>query len=201
MFSVGASQQAVPCFSTDVAFNRLYPLPFQMLAVRHWSPLRIIKKAVEFLTPHPSVRILDIGSGIGKFCIAGAYYKPDALFTGIEQRSMLVNLANNTASNLGINNVHFINDNFTRLDFREYDHFYFYNSFYENLSGTDKIDNSIEYTAELYYYYCRYLNKKLEEMPAGTRLVTFHSLENEIPLSYKLQEIHFEKTLKYWIKS
>jgi len=32
---------------------------------------------------------LDIGSGVGKFCLAGAYYKPSASFFGVEQRKDL----------------------------------------------------------------------------------------------------------------
>ena len=36
--------------------------------------------------------------------------------------------------------------NFTQLDFKNFDHFYFYNAFYENLAGTDKIDDSIDYS-------------------------------------------------------
>ena len=201
MFSIDASHQPVTCFTSDAEFNRLFPPAVQLLAARHWTPLSIIKRAVKFLTPHYNARILDIGSGIGKFCLGGAHFAPDAFFTGIEQRSNLSALADNTAKKLGIKNVHFIHDNFTRLDFRNYDHFYFYNAFYENLSGTDKIDDSIEYTNELYYYYCQCLREKLDEMTRGTRLVTFHSLENEIPRSFILQETTYDKTLKFWVKS
>ena len=62
-----------------------------------------------------------------------------------------------------------MNGNFTQVDFRKFDHFYFYNAFYENIAGTDKIDNSIDYSGELYNYYNRYLFKQLEQKPAGTR--------------------------------
>jgi len=63
---------------------------------------------------------------------------------------------------LVVENDSFINGNFTQIDFRSYHHFYFYNSFYENIVGTDKIDNSIDYSLELFNYYNRYLYKQLE---------------------------------------
>ena len=101
---------------------------------------------------------------------------------------------------LDLENVSFIHGNLTQLDFREYDHFYFYNSFYENLVGTDKIDNSIVYSGELYKYYNCYLYNQLNQKPAGTRLVTYHSLEDEIPPSYQLVGSEFDNLLKFRVK-
>lgn len=93
-----------------------------------------------------------------------------------------------------------MNGNFTQLDFRNYDHFYFYNAFYENITGTDKIDNSIDYSLELFNYYNRYLYKQLELRPSGTRLATYHSLEDEIPRGYHIVGAEMNELLKFWIK-
>ena len=101
---------------------------------------------------------------------------------------------------LGLQNVHFLHQNLTQLDFKEYDHFYFYNSFYENLADTEKIDDSITCTPHLYNYYNRCLYKKLDEMPAGTRIATFHTIENKIPSAYHMIEDHAGGLLKLWIK-
>jgi len=200
MDSIASSQHPGKWFGSDEAFHSLYPLSIQHLAYKHWTPLRVARTAAGFLAPRKGVRILDIGSGIGKFCLAAAHYKPGAHFTGIEQRIQLVMLANDAKSKLKLSNVSFIHNNFTRINFREYDHFYFFNSFYENLSGTSKIDDSIEYSSELYNYYCRCLHKKLDDMPKGTRLVTFHSLEDEVPFSYQPVLTRFNNRLKCWIK-
>ena len=97
-------------------------------------------------------------------------------------------------------NVFFTHGNFTQLDFRDFDHFYFYNSFYENLAGTDKIDDTIDYSGELYNYYNRYLYRQLEQKPAGTRVATFHILEEEIPPTYLETGAEFDGLLKFWIK-
>jgi SAM-dependent methyltransferase len=187
-------------FSSDAQFNQLYPSSIQLLAQRHWTPLVVARKAANFLAAESKVKILDIGSGVGKFCLAAAHYKPKALYYGIEQRKRLVNHAEVAKEMLRIENVSFMNGNFTQIDFRNYDHFYFYNSFYENITGTDKIDNSIDYSLELFNYYNRYLYKQLEQKPSGTRLASFHSLEDEIPQCYHIVGSEMNDLLKFWIK-
>ncbi len=187
-------------FATDEQFNQLYPLSIQALARRHWTPLSVARKAASFLAAENNVRILDIGSGVGKFCLAAAYYKPKAFYYGVEQRKSLVSHAEKAREILHLQNVSFVDGNFTQLDFRKYDHFYFYNAFYENLAGTEKIDDSIDYSGELFNYYNRYLFKQLEKKPAGTRLATFHSLEEEIPQGYHVVGSEMDNLLKFWIK-
>jgi len=185
----------------DQFFDKLYPLDIRSKAAKHWSPLRVTALAAEFLTPEKSVHVLDIGSGVGKFCIAAAYFKPNAMFYGIEQRKDLVSYASECNEVIGLPNVCFIHGNFTELDLRQFDHFYFYNSFYENLEGTDKIDDKLEYSLSLYNYYNRYLFSQLERKPKGTRIATFHSLEGEIPSCYYTVKEHFDGFLKFWIKA
>jgi SAM-dependent methyltransferase len=187
-------------FYSDLLFNSIYPFSIQQLASRHWSPLRVARKAAGFLTVEDGVRVLDIGSGVGKFCLAAAFYKPRAFYYGVEQRRILSQHAEQAKAILGFQNVAFVHGNFTELNLSSYDHFYFYNSFFENLAGADKIDDSIAYSYGLYNYYSCYLYKQLEKMPAGTRLATFHSLENEIPASYRVTGFEIDSLLKFWIK-
>lgn len=188
-------------FTEESRFCQLYPLPIQQLNETHWSPLSVINKAVQFLASRENIKILDIGSGSGKFCMAGAYYKPLASFIGIEQRHYLNESAIDVRQRLGRLNVNFILGNFTQLDFREYDNFYFYNSFFENVDGADKIDDSISYSIELYSYYNRILCNKLNATPPGTRVVTYKSLSFEIPPCFSLADAQFDNRLKFWIKN
>jgi len=187
-------------FSSDAKFDQLYPASVQALTKRHWTPLGVARKAAAFLAAENNARILDIGSGAGKFCLAAGHYKPNAFYYGVEQRTSLVYNAETARLILRLENVSFIPGNFTRLDSRDYDHFYFYNSFYENMVGTDKIDNSIVYSGELYNYYTRYLYQQLGQKPAGTRLATYHSMEDEIPPAYHVVGAEFDNLLKFWIK-
>lgn len=187
-------------FSSDTKLHQLYPEDIRSLARMHWSPLYIIQKVLLFLASNEPVKVLDIGSGVGTFCLAGAYYKPSAAFFGVEQRKNLVEHAETARKRLGLENVQFIHRNFTQLNLNEFDHFYFYNSFFENLDGTDKIDNKIVYSNELYNYYSIYLYNQLEKMPVGTKLATYCSWGDEIPPSYRLVEASFNDLLKCWIK-
>ncbi len=139
-------------FDTDTRFNRLYPAEIRRLSGKHWTPLAVTRMAAAFLAAENNKRILDIGSGVGKFCLAAAGYFPGCSYYGIEQRQDLLRHAEQARVQLGLVNISFIHGNFTQLDLRNYDHFYFYNSFYENLQGTEKIDESIAYSEELYYY-------------------------------------------------
>ncbi|MEO6631370.1 MAG: methyltransferase domain-containing protein, partial [Mucilaginibacter sp.] len=118
-------------FSNDAAFDWMYPEHFQLLSLKHWTPLAIALEAANFLA-EPGARILDIGSGIGKFCLAAGYHYPESHFYGVEQRQGLIYQAEQAKGYTQLSNVDFIYANVTQVNFKEFDHFYFYNSFYEN---------------------------------------------------------------------
>lgn len=187
-------------FASDVVFNSLYPAPIQAAALKHWTPLAVAEKAASFLAASPGTKVLDIGSGSGKFCLIGARRQPHTTFYGIEQRKDLVALCSQLKDKLQLKNVFFINNNIINIDFKNFDHFYFYNSFYENIEGTQKIDYNIEYSEELYNRYNRYLYKQLIKKPAGTRLVTYHSFGSEIPKDYEVVNTDYDDYLKFWIR-
>jgi SAM-dependent methyltransferase len=186
-------------FSADTEFDSLYPRQIRNLGRRHWTPLNIARLVLPFLAIKGS-KVLDVGSGIGKFCLTGAHYSPTVQFIGVEQRESLVEYAARVRHKLNLTNASFINANFTQLDLRQYDHFYFYNSFYENIEEEGRIDDSIDYSTSLYSYYVRYLFRQLQHMPVGTRIATYHSADDEIPDCYRLIETHAGGFLKFWMK-
>jgi ubiquinone/menaquinone biosynthesis C-methylase UbiE len=186
-------------FRYDSAFDWLYPDHIEAKSRRYWTPLAVAKRAAGFLA-EPGARVLDIGSGIGKFCLAGAYHYPETFFYGVEQRHELVLHAEEAKTRVQLPNAHFIYANMTQINFREFDHFYFYNSFYENVDPEDPIDDAIATSYSLYNYYNRYLLIELDKKPAGTRLVSFHSTGEEVPPSYSLADMDYDTLLKMWIK-
>lgn len=183
----------------DAAFDWIFPEHIEAKSQKHWSPLDVVQKAAQFLA-EPDAHVLDIGSGVGKFCLTGAHYYPDTFFFGVEQRHNLVLYAEEAKNCLQLPNAHFIFANMTQVNFNEFDHFYFYNAFYENIDNEDPIDDSIETSYSLYQYYTQYLYTALEQRPSGTRLVTYHSLEEEVPPSYILADASYDALLKMWIK-
>ena len=49
--------------------------------------------------------------------------------------------------------------------------------------------------------YNRFLYKKLDEMPPGTRLATFHCLEDKIPIKFSSSRKYAGCLLKFWLKT
>ena len=184
---------------TDDDFNEIYPEKVSKLARKHWTSVSIARLASEYLVDRPGTKVLDIGSGAGKFCMVGAA-NTKGYFTGIEQRLELVELSSRISESYRIQNTKFIHANITTIDFNDYDSFYFYNSFYENFSFTDKIDNDVAYSNQQYHNYAHCLKKQLEQKRAGTRLATFHSLEDEIPEEFLVVGTEMDNLLKFWIK-
>lgn len=187
-------------YVTDSAFDWLYPENIQQLSKRHWTPMSVARKSAQFLANSAGKKVLDIGSGVGKFCILGGISFPHVNFYGVEQREELYHHSLEAKEVANVQNVDFIHANFTQIDLDEYDNFYFYNSFFENIDEGDKIDHAVETSASLYVYYSRFLYRALEKKCSGTRLVTFHSLESEVPPNYQVVDVSPDHQLKMWIK-
>ena len=188
-------------YSDDELYDSQLSPRMKKLSPIHWSPLEVIKAAAAFLSDKPGSKIIDIGSGIGKFCIAAAQRYPDCDFYGIEQRRDLHEIAVLSRKNSPCElNIHFMHGNFTELDFSCYNGLYFFNSFAENLYRFGRIDNSIQYSAGLYNYYANYFYKILEGKASGTRLVTYYGNDAVLPKSYQLIQTTFNNHLKMYIR-
>ena len=157
------------------------------------------KVAAFYLAEKSGVKILDIGAGAGKFCMIGSACT-EGYFVGVEQRESLCLAARDISEKYHLTNVEFIHSNIMDVSFKEFDGFYFFNSFYENISILPSIDTEFELKRELYYEYSSYVKAQLDDMPIGTKLVTFHSFLKEIPDSYAVMFSNFDEKLKFWEK-
>src|SRR5688572_12578412 len=109
----------------DSEFNTLYPDEIKELSKRYWTPVEVARAAAEFLVDKPNRKVLDIGSGAGKFCLVGAT-ATNGKFYGVEQRKSLVDLSKKIAEDHNIKNVGFIHSNITQIPFSDFEAFYFY---------------------------------------------------------------------------
>ncbi|KAF2342913.1 methyltransferase domain-containing protein [Flavobacterium tistrianum] len=184
----------------DSEFNQVYPIRIKKLAARHWTPVKIAGKAAGFLVDKPGKRVLDIGSGAGKFCLVGAALT-NGIFYGVEQRESLIKLSRKIAEKYKIENAEFIHSNIMEISFLDYDAFYFFNSFQENIDLTARIDKSIDPSEELYNLYTAYLKDQLEKTPIGTKLVTYWSNCREVPKSFSLESVSYGGVLSFWRKT
>ena len=184
---------------TDRDFDAIYPETIQRIASRHWSPVTISKSASAFLVSRAGTRVLDIGSGAGKFCMVGAA-TTRGHFTGVEHRLRLVELATNLSSRYDLQNVNYIHANITSIDFRDYDAFYFFNSFYENISVHHRIDDSVTMDVQTYEEHSMDMVQQLSRLPLGARLATYSSPHTVVPGTFRLVDSLFYGSLNLWEK-
>jgi len=199
LFSMYTDTLNISYFRKDATFDTLYPGHIRELSQLHWTGLGIALEASNFLAG-PGARVLDIGSGVGKFCVAAGVYHAETSFYGIEQRKDLHGYAESAKEQIGVQNVFFRHGNLTSLNYDEYDHFYFYNSFYENIEPGSRIDYAVHTSYELYSTYTFHIREMLDSKPAGTRLVTYHTPDKQVPAGYKLVDNSYSRYLKMWIK-
>nr|WP_321229684.1 methyltransferase domain-containing protein [uncultured Psychroserpens sp.] len=183
----------------DHLFNTLYPLRIKKLSERHWTSVEVAKLAADYLVDKPNCKVLDIGSGAGKFCLIGAS-TTKGRFYGVEQRDSLVKLSQKIAKTNNVNNVEFIHSNITQISFSDYNAFYFYNPFYENIDDSLLIDNKVIIDEKLYFSYSEYVENQLKNTPVGTRLVTYWSMWSEIPEGFDLEFTAYNGKLNFWEK-
>lgn len=183
----------------DSEFDLIYPKKIKEVSEIHFTPVSIAKVAAYYLAEKKGTKVLDVGSGAGKFCMIGSACT-NGYFYGVEQRKNLCSAAKRISNHYNLTNVKFINSNIIDVEFKAFDAFYFFNPFYENISIFGKIDNKVELNRKLYDEYSLYVKEQLTTMPIGTKLVTYYSFLKEIPDSYKVQFSSFDDKLKFWEK-
>lgn len=185
----------------DENFIYSYPEYINDLSKTHWTPIEIAEIAIGWLVSdsEPEMKVLDIGSGIGKFCLTGGLISK-ALFTGVEKRENLYNEAKAIMGKLSINNVEFIHANVTEIDFKNFNAFYYYNPFGEQIAISDWIDKNISFSEEKLGQYEEFVFNQLDQMPLNTRVVTYYSEKFYLPKSYQIKNMMFDGELVLWEK-
>ncbi len=184
---------------TDEKFDLIFIEDLKLASEFHFTPIDIAITAANYLAEISGTKVLDIGSGAGKFCFIGASCT-DGHFTGVEIRKSLSDVAINVSKKYQQTNVEFINSNITEIPFKDFDAFYIFNPFQENLFIDDRINDEIPLNKANYEKYTSYVRDQLDSKPDGTRLVTYFSYYHEVPPSYELLSQSFEGKLKFWKK-
>ena len=140
----------------DSDFDKVFTSKYRKLSKIHWTPVEIIKTTIDWLELTSNSKVLDIGSGVGKFCLQGALLSK-AQFTGVEKRKTLVSQANKVKSEFKIDNIEFIHANIVEIDFFNFNAFYYYNPFCEQIALSGLIDKSIVFDKKKYDNYEEYV--------------------------------------------
>lgn len=145
-------------------------------------------RAAHLLAPRPGGTILDVGAGVGKFCLVAAAVV-DAEVQGIEHRPHLVEVARAAASKLEVEATFITGGIATRsnAELDEVDGFYFFNPFAENLCPwSDRLDGTVELTEKRFTEDLAATHALLSNARLGSRVVTFCGLGGDVPTSFDL---------------
>lgn len=186
---------------TDRDFDRIYPMEIQRLSEIHWTPVEVAKKAAQILVEGDDSRVLDVGSGCGKFCLIGASTTPGT-FYGVEQRTTLVAAARSAARRLSIDRAQFFEGRMEDLEWGCFNAFYLFNPFYEHKAEQIRIDKKVSYGDEIFSHYVKTVQDKLKALPLGTRVATYHGFGGTMPGEYQLVSRHGVGTdyVNLWVK-
>lgn len=192
MSSSTASKPLVPreALISDADFDQLLPPWAQVVSRLHWTPMAVATRAAEFLVRDGGSRVLDVGSGIGKFCHVAALAR-DAWFVGVEQRAELVDEARALARRLGLERTSFIHGDAFVLDWGQFDGIYFFNPFLENIAVFNHpLPGNVHRSSDRYVAEIEAASVKLHELAPGTRVATYHGYGGPMPIGFEL--IHVE---------
>ncbi len=183
----------------DERFDQIYPPSVRRWSAIHWTPIAIALRATAFLVRTPNTRVLDIGSGPGKFCLIGGL-TTQAHFTGIEQRRSLCGIARKRIEQAQLSNALVVEGDVANLDFSRFDAFYLFNPFGVHVGEAPAIDDSVPVSVRLYQRCLDHVAYQLSRAPEGTRVVTYWGACDEIPAGYRCVDESDDQPLRLWEK-
>jgi SAM-dependent methyltransferase len=187
----------------DSRFDRVFPDWARVLSNVHWTPVAVAVRAAELLVRSPGTRVLDVGAGVGKFCLVGSLVT-EGVFYGIEACSAFVHAARATAARLQMSGTRFLHGNMMALEWGRFDAFYLYNPFADNLEPVlESHDHPLGVEPCLFDTYVRFASEQLHAARVGTRVATYHGFGGPMPPSYRL-EFEGERELEWlelWTKA
>jgi Methyltransferase domain len=164
---------------SDGAWDRVYPWQHAEESPVCWTPVAVARRAAELLTETVTKPVLDVGSGVGKFCVVAALTTP-GVFVGVECHRDLVEVARSTARRAGATHASFVCGRMEDVDWADFGGFYFFNPL-----EVDWLASSGE-QARQRQRMVSWIEQRLALMAAGTRVVTYHGFGGTMPGGYRL---------------
>lgn len=170
----------------DRVFDQYLPPDLRAVSSRHWTPLPVVTRASQWLHAFGVSTVVDIGSGAGKFCVAGALAGA-CRFLGLERRPRLVAAARRLACAFRVQDrVRFCEITLGESEFPTADAYYLFNPFAENVFGVDeRIDHDVDLGTARYHHDIAITRRLLGGAPAGTFVLTYHGFGGRLPAAYE----------------
>lgn len=189
---------------SDAVFDTLLSNSTRFASRRFWTPVDVARCAAVWLEDAGVGRVLDVGSGVGKFCVVGAL-STGMTFVGVEKRTLLVGEAEALAKRLEVSHrAIFINEMLAESLSDGYDAMYVFNPFAENLYHvSEKYDHDPSTSVDQYARDLRLFEGLMARVRVGFRVVTYHGCGARIPDSFELSRSTHAGTnvLRLWTKA
>lgn len=186
---------------SDEAFDSLLSERPRKKSRTYWSSVEAVQTAIRLLREAGATRVLDAGSGVGKFCTIASLDSGLRVW-GVERRDELVTESRRLARVLGADVV-IKEGTLDQVDPAPYDGFYFFNPFGEYVADDeDRYDLAAPRSFDAYIRDARLVERWLRAAPVGTAMVTYNGLGGRIPVSYRVRRTTHvrDDTMRLWVK-
>jgi SAM-dependent methyltransferase len=191
-----------PRTAEDDVFDAVYDRRIRDLSLRQWTPVAVAARAAAMLVEAGATRILDVGSGVGKFCLVGAM-RTNAQHVGVELREDLVLIAREAAQKLGVSRATFVHADVADFPFEGFDGAFLYNPFFEHITRLRPIDRTVERSRATYQRLVTTTVAKLATLSPPGAIVTFSGFGGRVPpdtFEFLGEEAAGNDWLERWIK-
>jgi predicted RNA methylase len=189
---------------SDHVVDALLPLEYRLRSSMFWTPVSVALCVARWLRHHNVSSVLDVGSGVGKFCAIAACVS-NATFVGIEQRPALIEAGRALCRSLGVEHrVQFIAGEFGATTIPRVSAYYCFNPFGEHLfEDGDRIDHTPPLGMRRFRRDAAAMSQVLREASVGTLFCTYNGFGGLIPRTYDLVATRddFACPLRLWKKN
>jgi predicted RNA methylase len=186
---------------TDRDFDMLLSPGSRSRSKLHWTPVRVAVTVGRLLASSTNSRVLDVGSGCGKFACIGAITTPGH-FVGIEQRPQLHRNALELCERLKLDRASFVEGDALAADWNAFTAIYLFNPFWENLLPLERFDGTAMLKVHQFSLFTKIVIEKLSRLPAGTLVATYHGFGGEFPPTFrKIHSMNIGRgPIEIWVK-
>jgi SAM-dependent methyltransferase len=163
----------------DNEFDLVFPTWVQAHSRVFWTPVQVARRAAQLLSLNGKSRVLDVGSGVGKFCLAAQKFSPGNFF-GVEHDPRLVDVARDAGEKMNAARAVFVCASVFDVDWKTFDALYFFNPFDGGPADLREPSSGIDAARSLGPS-VRKTRERLDELRTGAKVVLYHGYGGDLP--------------------